>query len=74
MMKTICIPELGDDKIWRVTMDIYYCPRPIHPIAKILEKATGIKWFFMGAFMDVACFGTKKKPPKEFTVKIPWEE
>jgi len=74
-MKTIkCKPEKGIDGIWRVIVDVYYSPRPLYHIEKILENATGIKWFFMGAFMDAACFGTKKKPPKKFTINIPWNE
>ena len=74
-MKTItCIPQRCSDNMWRVFIDIYYSPRPVHPIGKILEKATGIKWKFLGAFMDNACFGTSSVPPAGFTINIPWEE
>lgn len=75
-MKTIKCnrPKKDIDDYWRIVIDVYYSPRPLWHIEKILEKATGIKWKFFGAFMDSACFATKSKPPKEFTIKIPWNE
>jgi hypothetical protein len=74
-MKTItCIPQLGNDKWWRITIDVYYCFGKVSEIKSILKKKTGIDWRHFGTFMDTACYATKEKPPKEFSVNIPWEE
>lgn len=70
----ICSPELGGDGWWRIGIDVYYCFGKVPEIKYALKKTTGIEWEHFGTFMDCACYATKEKPPKEFSVKIPWEE
>ena len=72
--KVICRPKLGHDGFYRVIIETYYHPPPASKIGDILEKVTKLKWEFFGCFMDHCCFATKQKPPKEFTIKIDWEE
>ena len=73
MKKITCIPEKGIDGYWRIFIDVYYCFARQNEIKKALKKETGIDWKHFGTFMDLACYATKKKPPKKFTAHIPWD-
>ena len=74
MKKVICRPEKGSDGWWRIMIDVYFCFGRVPEIQSALKEATNIEWKHFGTFMDCACYATKEKPPKKFSVEIPWNE
>ena len=59
------------DGLSRVCIDVYLYSCKDHLFVQELNQATGFKERHLGTIMDKACFATKSRVDKKYTVQYP---